>query len=238
MGNQQNNKILPSKKNFILGIIDLQYDFFKEGSLPVTDAELIVAPINKLRYIFSNVMDTFLSLDYHPSNHMSFCETHGKKSFTKEKLTLKMDDNTTIEVEQDMWPTHCVAGTHGANLHTDLILSEDDIYIRKGTKQNVESYSAFGDEYRNKYENTNLHKILKDKSITDIVLTGLATDYCVYYTGLDAIRFGYKVHLILSCTRGVKEETTKKALYDLKQKGVLLYKNIEEFYTYYHSVKN
>jgi nicotinamidase/pyrazinamidase len=239
MGNTYSNtKIIPSKKKFILGIIDVQYDFFKGGALAVTDAELIIGPINKLRYIYSDEFETFVSMDYHPKNHISFDITHGKKTYETEKLKVKMDDGITLDIEQVMWPGHCIVGTNGVNIHTDLILSKNDIYIRKGTKSNIESYSAFGDAYHGKYENTNLNKILKDKFITDIILTGVATDYCVYNTALDAVHYGYMVHLILSCTRGVNEETTKKALNHMIEKGVLIYTKLDDFYIYYDSIKN
>ena len=105
--------------------------------------------------------------------------------------------------------------------------------VRKGTKKNVESYSAFGDEFRGKYEKTDLNDWLKSKNITDIILTGIATDYCVYNTALDARRNRYDVHLILSCTRGVAKDTTEKALKDMTEKGVKMYETVDEFYNTY-----
>ena len=239
MGNSKSNhKTLPlvSTTKFILGIIDVQNDFCKGGELAVEEADIVIGPINKLIFMFSKIMDTFISQDYHPENHMSFDKTHQKEKYTKNKLKLKMDDGDTLEVEQMMWPTHCVKNTYGSELHKDLIVTGKEILIKKGKNSNIESYSAFGDEYKGKYEDTKLNDFLKKKFITDIILTGIATDYCVYNTALDALRYGYKVHLILSCTRGVNFETTKNALNDMKEKGVLFYKTVDDFYAYYDSL--
>jgi nicotinamidase-related amidase len=110
---------------------------------------------------------------------------------------------------------------------------ENDFIVKKGTKKNVESYSAFGDEFQGKYEKTQLNSWCKALGVSDIILTGLASDYCVYNTALDAVRLGYKVHLILSCTRGVEKKTTDAAFADLKTKDVFFYKTVDEFHRYY-----
>lgn len=238
MGAKQSNRINPftnNYHNFILMIIDVQNDFCKGGSLAVPDANSIIAPINKLRYIYSKIMDTVVTQDYHPNNHMSFHTTHNKAAFEKTSLSLQVGKDT-VNVNQVLWPKHCVENTHGADFHTDLILTEEDIYIKKGTHPNVESYSAFGDAFHNKYENTKLLSILKTDNITDIVLTGIATDYCVYYTALDALRYGFKVHLILSCTRGVEQASTEDAIIDMHKKGVVIYENVDKFYEFYKNV--
>lgn len=226
-------KIVPSveeceiNRTFALGIIDYQNDFIT-GSLAITNAIQALGPINKLRFNYFDTMPTFISLDSHPSNHMSFAKTHSTEKEILE-LHLQMEDGSFIDVKQNMWPIHCVQNTFGSKLHEDLIVTNMDKFIRKGTKANVESYSAFGDEFKGKYEKTELESWLKSKNITDIVLTGLATDYCVYNTALDAIRLGYKVHLIMSCIKGVAEKTTHEALHDMKTKGVLFYDNVENF---------
>lgn len=216
-------------RRFVIGIIDVQNDFCKGGKLAVSEAEEALAAINKLRYLYHEVR-TFISQDWHDDYHMSFAETHKKMPFTgPEKLTLVMEDESVILVQQMMWPRHCVENTIGSRLHNDLITTQNDMIIKKGTKKNVESYSAFGDEFQGKYEKTKLNDWLKALGATDIVLTGIASDYCVYNTALDANRLGYKVHLILSCTRGVAKDTTDAAFKDLKQKGVLFYKTVNEF---------
>jgi nicotinamidase/pyrazinamidase len=136
-------------------------------------------------------------------------------------------------IKQKLWPVHCIRDTFGSDLHEDLIVTKKDIRIQKGIYENVESYSAFGDEYKGKYEDTKLQDWLRPKKITDIVLTGIALDYCVYYTALDAIRLGYKVHIIMSCTRGVAQESIAKAIRDMKEKGVTFYEGVNDFYDYY-----
>lgn len=238
MGNNNTIQIVPSasyesKKRFVLGIIDVQNDFLSGGSLAVSGADEVIAPINKLRFMYFDHMETFISLDYHPANHMSFDVTHGKEKHKEYSLHLEMEDGSFIDVKQTLWPVHCVENTPGAQLHRDLIATKKDFTVRKGTKKNVESYSAFGDEFRGKYEKTELLSWLQSKKITDIILTGIATDYCVYNTALDARRNNLEVHLILSCTRGVAQDTTAKALKHMAEMGVKFYENVDEFYNLY-----
>jgi nicotinamidase/pyrazinamidase len=236
MGNKSTRQLYPlsddenNNKKFILGIIDPQNDFCKGGALAVDDADLIMAPINKLRFACFDHVDTFISQDYHNSKHMSFGETHSKENNTKVKLHLPMEDGTSIDVEQMMWPVHCVEQTFGSQFHQDLIVVKTDKIIKKGTKKNVESYSAFGDEFGGKYENTKLNEWLDSNKITDIILVGIATDYCVYHTALDSLRYGYAVHIILSCTKGVDKTTTNDALDNLHSKGVVIYDTVDQFF--------
>lgn len=236
MGNQI-NRVIPDNKKFILGIIDVQNDFSEGGPLAVKEFVSVIGPINKLRFTYENEMETFVSQDYHPKNHMSFGKTHNKEDYTNVKLKLKMKDTTEVEVEQTMWPVHCVKDTNGSDFHDDIIITKNDIRIKKGTYENVESYSAFGDAFNGIYEDTKLKDLLKSKKITDIVLTGIATDYCVYNTALDAVKYGFEVHLILSCTRGVDAITTKNALDDMKKKGVIIYETVNNFYDYYSTIR-
>ncbi len=228
------SKIKPNKNilsnKYVLGLIDPQNDFFINGSLAVPNAEEIIGPINKLRFYCNNICDIFISQDYHPANHMSFATTHKNDLFSKVHLNLTMKDNYIISVEQCMWPVHCVKDTWGSKFHQDLILQKSDKIFRKGTMENIESYSAFGDEFNSKYENTELDNWLKANGINNIILVGLATDYCVYHTALDAIRLEYKVHIILSCVRGVSKDTTENAIKDLKSKGVIFYDNLDKFF--------
>lgn len=217
------------KPKYILGIIDPQNDFFQSGALAVPNSNEILGPINKLRFMLKDKVDTFISMDSHPYNHISFASTHNAQLFSKVDLRVIMSDNNVVAMEQTMWPTHCVINTPGQQIHSDLITFESDIKIRKGTMEKVESYSAFGDEFANKYENTGLHPILAQRKITDIILVGLATDYCVYYTALDALTYGYNVHLILSCVRGVSKDTTEKALKDLTENKIKIYPEVNDF---------
>lgn len=234
MGSYHSLQIIPSNeappKKFIIGIIDLQNDFCKDGTLAVDEADFIIGPINKLRYLYDEHIKTFISQDWHNINHMSFATSHNnKKAHETIKLTLPMEDGTENTTEQTLWPTHCVENTYGSQLHKDLIIIKNDKFIKKGTKKNVESYSAFGDADGGKYEKTDLHNWLQLLGITDIILTGLATDYCVYNTAKDAIKFGYKVHIIYSCTRGVAKNTTADAIKDLHIKGAIFYESVDDF---------
>jgi nicotinamidase/pyrazinamidase len=218
MGNNKSNNKIVSKiqQNFALGIIDPQNDFFKGGNLVIKDAEQIIGPINKLRFLCYDYMYTFFSQMYHPQKHMSFASTYNEKPFISKNLTLIMNDNTKIVVEQTLWPNYCIQGTEGCQIHKDIIFLKNDKLFKKGTMINVESYSAFGDEYMGHYEDTKLKNWLIKKKITDIVIVGLATDYCVYNTVLDANNCGFVVHLILSCIRGINENSTKIALDHMK----------------------
>lgn len=231
MGNYQ-SKTHPANikdtKKFGLGIIDVQNDFCQGGSLAVKDADHVIAPINKLRFLYCDCVPTFISQDYHCATHMSFAKTHNKQPFAVIDWDVKIQ-NTHHKKKQTLWPTHCVAGTNGALLHEDLIVTPMDKFIQKGTQENVESYSAFGDEYGGALERTDLEVWLKRNKITDIILTGIATDYCVLHTALDAVCLGFKVHLILSCTKAVAKETRVEALDAMMNKGVLFYNNVDEF---------
>lgn len=218
-----------AKKLFALGIIDVQNDFCEGGSLAVNDAASIIGPINKLRFAYHENIPTFVSLDFHPADHVSFATTHNKPVFSKQKLSLKMENGDVESVEQDMWPPHCVENTRGANTHKDLITTSYDFIVHKGTKSQVESYSAFGDEFKGKYEKTWLERWLKSHNITDIILTGIATDFCVLNTALDAVRLGYNVHLIRSCTRGVSDTTTAAAIGKMLEMGVQIYASVDDF---------
>lgn len=218
-------------KKFAIGCIDVQNDFCAGGSLAVTGANEAIADINKLIFALHRYFPIFHSQDYHPTNHMSFAATHpGKKEYEDVDLHLKMEDGSYLDVKQKLWPAHCAENSYGAQFHHTLIMTKNDKIIRKGTKENVESYSAFGDEFGGKYEKTELEYWLKSKNITDIILVGIATDYCVYNTAKDAIKLGLKVHLIMSCTKGVAENTTRNALHDMTMKGVLFYTDVDSLY--------
>ena len=222
-------QINPDNNDYILGIIDPQNDFFQSGSLAVPNSNEIIEPINKLRYNISHKIKTFISLDTHPSNHISFASIHNKQLYTKIKLSTIMENKDIVETEQILWPNHCIENTHGQQIHQHLITKPDDFKIKKGVFNYIESYSAFGDKNGNKYENTGLNNLLKNIGCTNVILVGLATDYCVYYTALDALKYGYKVHIILSCVRGVDKQTTIDAIEHMKSIGVYFYEDIDDF---------
>lgn len=217
------------KRKFGLGIINPQNDYFQSGSLEIINSNEIIGPINKLRFLLANKINTFISIDAHPHDHISFASTHNKKVYTVVRLDTVMKDKKNIISEQILWPTHCVVNTLGQRIHPHIIVTNSDLIIKKGTIQNVESYSAFGDEFKNYYENTGLNDWLKNKNITDIILVGLAMDFGIYNTALDGIKNGYKVHIILSCVKGMLEQTTNGSIQDLKEHNILFYDDIGDF---------
>ncbi|WP_319417379.1 bifunctional nicotinamidase/pyrazinamidase [Marispirochaeta aestuarii] len=171
-------------------IVDLQRDFCPGGALAVKDGDSIVPAVNSLAISFDKVVAT---RDWHPKNHISFASNHPGK---KVQEILKTGD-----IEQVLWPDHCVPGTPGAEFHPDLDQRTFDLIISKGTSPKLDSYSGF-------FENdhltpTGLDGYLKNLGINDLAVCGLATDYCVFYTVMDAIKLGYKVDLVSDCVRGV-----------------------------------
>lgn len=234
MGANNTTTVKPSslkrKNKFVIGIINLQNDYCSGGALEIADSNSIIAPINKLRFACHQHFETFIAQDWYPKNHMSFAETHKKSINSMVQLSLQMENNDVVELKQKMMPNNCIMDTQGAELHPDLIVTNFDKIILKGTKKNVDSYSSFGDEMGGLYEKTDLQEWLKKKYVTDIILVGLGADTCIYYTALDALNIGYNVHIILNCIRGFVKESTLDAFDDLNNKGVKFYLNVDEFY--------
>eukprot|EP00801_Mesodinium_rubrum_P010949 Mrub_11011.p1 GENE.Mrub_11011~~Mrub_11011.p1 ORF type:complete len:209 (+),score=30.12 Mrub_11011:43-627(+) len=174
----------------------MQNDFIN-GSLAVNDANEIIPYINSLSNSkrFNTIVRT---RDYHPQDHISFASNHNKELFSK--ILLK-DTN----IEQIMWPDHCVQGTFGAEYHKDLYLVSA-IEILKGTQTSVECYSGFG----NAADNTGLATLLKKLGVTDVYVVGLAYDYCVGYTAESAVKEGFNTYVIEDATKFVAQESREK----------------------------
>ena len=207
-------------------IIDTQGCFMnKNASLYVNNSMSIVDPINSLINLGWGG-GVVLTQDWHPSNHISFALTHNEKPFTLKKIYSK---TVPESIDQILWPTHCVQNTVEAEIHPYIQQKSNMIVIRKGQNINIDSYSAFGDKLGGKYEKTFLDNILSLNNINTLVLTGIATDYCVFYTAKDAIRLGYKVFLIENCVKGVDPVTTSNALDSMRNMGVIIVKNENEF---------
>lgn len=170
-------------------VIDVQNDFCPGGALAVPDGDAVVAPINKLMSQFDTVV---LTQDWHPRGHTSFASEYpGKMPFETTELSYGT---------QVLWPDHCVQGTEGAAFHPDL-RTDGDLIIRKGFRIGVDSYSAF-------YENdqttvTGLHDYLQARDISRLRFVGLATDFCVAYSALDAAQLGYEVGVDLNACRAI-----------------------------------
>jgi nicotinamidase/pyrazinamidase len=176
--------------NSTLIVVDLQNDFCPGGALAVPGGNEIVPLVNRLIDSFEHVV---LTQDWHPAGHSSFASSHaGQKPFST--VTMPYGPQT-------LWPDHCVQGTHGAEFHRDLSWTRAELIIRKGFRKTIDSYSAF-------YENdrktpTGLAGYLKERGLTRLVLVGLATDFCVAYSALDAARLGFETTVLLDACRAI-----------------------------------
>ncbi len=171
-------------------IVDMQNDFMPSGPLGVKGADLLVAIINALIPKFKLVV---ASQDWHPLDHVSFAANHPGK---------KPGDHIKVEREdQVLWPVHCVRNTHGAELVAGLDKENIASSFYKGTDKNIDSYSVFFDNSRRK--STGLSDYLRSRGVTDVYFVGLATDYCVLYSALDAIDLGFFVHVIADACRPI-----------------------------------
>ena len=183
--------------------VDLQHDFIS-GSLAVQGAETIIPVINHLSQ--HGPFDVVVySQDSHPSDHISFVQNASYHTNCRRRF--KMGDVITVHtcaygsIHQQLWPKHCVQGTEGARLWPTLYRKPTPVYVCKGTKSLVESYSVFGNITMN-YD-TGLHTLLQELGVTHIYFTGLAEDICVSYSALDALKHGYHVSIIQDATCGV-----------------------------------
>jgi nicotinamidase/pyrazinamidase len=182
-------KITPSATSALI-VVDVQNCFVTGGTLPVKGGEDVVPLINKLAAGFQNIVVT---QDWHTPGHASFASSHmGKKPFETTKLSYGT---------QVLWPDHCVQGTEDAALHKGLALPTAQVIIRKGFHKEMDSYSAF-DEADHKTA-TGLAGYLKARGIKTLFITGLATDFCVAWTAMDARKAGFEVYVIEDATRAI-----------------------------------
>jgi nicotinamidase/pyrazinamidase len=173
-----------------LVIIDLQNDFCPGGALAVKEGDAIIPLINTLQKEFDLVVAT---QDWHPQNHLSFASNHQDK---------KPGDTIILEgIQQTLWPDHCVQKTKGAEFAKALNLNNIDRFFQKGTDKRIDSYSGFFDNEHKK--STGLADYLKEKEAKQIYIAGLATDYCVKYTVLDALQLGFDITVIEDACRGI-----------------------------------
>ncbi len=189
-----------------LVIIDAQNDFMPGGALAVPNGDPIVPLINQLQEKFDLVIAT---QDWHPEKHASFASSHkGSEEFEVKNLD---------GIDQVMWPDHCIQNTNGANFHVDLKTSKIEAIFRKGTDIKIDSYSGFYDNTRLK--STGLTGYLKEKDASELYFVGLAAEYCVYFSILDALSEGFQVTLLEDGTKALKEEAFQKARIDILSKG-------------------
>jgi nicotinamidase/pyrazinamidase len=192
----------------VLIVVDVQNCFMPGGSLAVKQGDEVVPIINKLAQSFQNVV---ITQDWHHPQHVSFASQHpGKKPFEQIKLPYG---------QQVLWPDHCVQGTEGAALHKDLSIPNAQLVIRKGFRQNVDSYSAFVEADRK--TSTGLAAYLKARGIRTCYVAGLATDFCVAWTALDARKAGFNATVIEDASRGIDlNGSLAKAWADMTAAGV------------------
>ena len=176
--------------NEALIVIDVQNDFCPGGALAVAGGDEIISRINGLMGDFATVV---LTQDWHPANHASFAANHpGSAPFSLTTMTYG---------PQVLWPTHCVQGTEGAEFHAALKTDPAQLVVRKGFRPEIDSYSAF---FENDHSTpTGLEGYLRSRGITAVTLVGLATDYCVAYSALDAARLGFTATVLEGACRAI-----------------------------------
>jgi nicotinamidase/pyrazinamidase len=199
--------IKPDEASALL-VIDVQNCFLPGGSLAVKDGEQVVPVINKLAKVFSNVV---LTQDWHTGGHISFASSHGgKKPFETVDLAYG---------KQVLWPDHCVQGTDSADLSKDLAIPHAGLVIRKGFRKDVDSYSAFTEA--DGKTTTGLAAYLKARDIQKVFLAGLATDFCVAWSAVDARKAGFETYVIEDACRGIDTQGSLAAAWtDMTKAGV------------------
>lgn len=174
----------------LLLVVDLQHDFLPGGSLAVTNGHEIIIPINRLGRRFKHVIQT---QDWHPDGHISFASSHpGTKPFEVIELPYG---------PQVLWPDHCVQGTHGAEFSPEIELPHAEMVIRKGYHDVVDSYSGFREADRK--TRTGLEGYLRERGFKRLFIAGLATDFCVNWTAVDAASAGFDTYVIEDATRAI-----------------------------------
>jgi len=192
-------------------LVDIQNDFLPGGALAVSEGDQIVPVVNRLQPRFELIVAT---QDWHPANHGSFAANHAGKT-----------PGTMIDLNglpQMLWPVHCVQGTPGAGFAPGLKQTTWARIFPKGTDTGIDSYSGFFDNGHR--QATGLGEYLRGQGATDVYLTGLATDYCVKFTALDAVKLGFRTHLIADACRGVNLQPgdVDRAIAEMRAAGVAI----------------
>ncbi len=188
-------------------VVDVQNDFCPGGALGVPDGDAVVGPINRLSRHFRHVV---LTQDWHPADHVSFATTWKRA----------LHDTVIVGgIPQVLWPEHCIQGTGGAAFHPGLRVESASLILRKGTRRELDSYSALFENDRR--TPTGLDGYLRSLDVKRIWIAGLSTDYCVYYTALDAIRQDFDITIVEDAIRGVDvpEGNVSRVLAELRGLG-------------------
>ena len=201
------DKIAIDDKSVLL-VIDVQNCFLPGGSLAVKDGDQVVPVINRIAKGFANVV---MTQDWHTAGHVSFASSHpGKKPF--EVIDLSYG-------KQVLWPDHCVQGTEGAALSKDLSIPQAELILRKGFHKDVDSYSAFTEA--DGKTSTGLAKYLQARGLRRVFVAGLATDFCVAWSALDARKAGFETYVVEDACRGIDTQgSLAKAWADMDKAGV------------------
>ena len=174
----------------VLLVVDIQNDFCPGGALAIAEGNAVIDPIHRIAPSFEHVV---LTQDWHPAHHSSFASSHpGKQPFQSIELSYGT---------QTLWPDHCVQSSKGAEFHADLYLPQAELILRKGYDPGVDSYSAF---FENDHATpTGLAGYLRERALTRVFLAGLAYDYCVAYSALDARRLGLQAYVLRDACRAI-----------------------------------
>lgn len=189
-------------------VVDVQNGFCPGGNLAVAHADKIIPKINQLAQYFDNIV---ITQDWHPDHHISFAMNHvGKQPFE----TIELDYGTQV-----LWPKHCVQGTFDAELHAALDLPTTQLIIRKGYHAHLDSYSAFMEADHK--TTTGLAGYLKERGIDSVFIVGIATDFCVAWTAIDARKFGFNTFVISDATKPIDlDGSLQHAWQEMLAKGV------------------
>jgi nicotinamidase/pyrazinamidase len=200
-------QIRPSESDVLI-VVDLQVDFLPGGALAVPDGDAIIAPINRLAKAFRHVV---LTQDWHPRGHASFASSHSSKQpFETAELHYG---------SQVLWPDHCVQGTPGAEIARDLNIPHAQLVIRKGYNASIDSYSGFKEADRQ--TSTGLEGYLKERGLRRVFCAGLALDFCVAWTALDAAAAGFEAYVIEDASRAIDTNgSLARAQNDMNAAGV------------------
>ncbi len=190
-------------------IVDVQYDFLPGGSLAVAKGDEIIPVINYIQKDYDLLVAT---QDWHPDNHLSFASQH------EGKLPFEVID--LFGLEQVLWPDHCVQGSYGAEFSEDLNMDRVEAIFRKGMERNIDSYSGFFDNGKRK--DTGLAGYLKARKVDEVHVCGLAADYCVYFTAMDALAEGFKTSIISKATRAIDKGAFMEKKNEFIQAGGIL----------------
>ena len=188
-------------------LIDIQNDFLPGGLLEVPKGDEIIDNVNSIMDNYNIVVAT---KDWHPKNHISFASNHkNKKAGQKIKIN---------NLDQMLWPDHCIKDSKGSEFPEKLDSHKIHKIFYKGVDSNIDSYSGFYDN--GKIRSTGLSNFLKKSNINQVDIVGLATDYCVKYSSIDAYNEGFKTKVLCCCVRGISVETTKTAFKEMRDMGI------------------